>query len=29
MKTWTTPTVKETSVGLEVTAYMPSEIDVF
>lgn len=28
MKTWTIPSVTEVSVGLEVTSYMPAEIDV-
>ncbi|MEQ8824424.1 MAG: pyrroloquinoline quinone precursor peptide PqqA [Filomicrobium sp.] len=28
MKLWTKPTVRETEVGLEVTSYLPAEIDV-
>ena len=28
MKTWNTPSIKEVSVGLEVTSYLPAEIDV-
>jgi len=28
MKTWTAPAVREVEVGLEVTAYLPAEIDV-
>jgi len=28
MKEWTKPFVTETSVGLEVTSYLPAEIDV-
>ena len=28
MKTWTAPSVREVEVGLEVTAYLPAEIDV-
>jgi coenzyme PQQ precursor peptide PqqA len=28
MKTWNTPTVTESAVGLEVTSYLPAEIDV-
>ena len=27
MKTWTKPEVRETDVGLEVTSYLPAEID--
>ena len=27
MKTWTKPEVREQEVGLEVTAYLPAEID--
>ncbi len=27
MKTWTQPQVTETSVGLEVTSYLPADID--
>ncbi len=27
MKTWTTPEVREQEVGLEVTSYLPAEID--
>lgn len=27
MKTWTAPSVREVEVGLEVTAYMPADID--
>ena len=27
MKTWTKPEVRETEVGLEVTSYLPAEID--
>jgi coenzyme PQQ precursor peptide PqqA len=27
MKTWTKPAVRETEVGLEVTSYLPAEID--
>jgi len=28
MKTWMTPTVREQEVGLEVTSYLPAEIDI-
>jgi coenzyme PQQ precursor peptide PqqA len=28
MKTWTKPAVREQEVGLEVTSYLPAEIDV-
>lgn len=28
MKTWMKPSVRETEVGLEVTSYLPAEIDV-
>lgn len=28
MKTWSAPSVREVEVGLEVTAYLPAEIDV-
>lgn len=28
MKTWTKPEVREDNVGLEVTSYLPAEIDV-
>lgn len=28
MKTWNKPAVTETEVGLEVTSYMPAEIDI-
>ena len=28
MKTWMKPTVREQEVGLEVTSYLPAEIDV-
>lgn len=28
MKTWNKPEVKEQEVGLEVTSYLPAEIDV-
>jgi len=28
MKIWSTPSVLETAVGLEVTSYLPAEIDV-
>jgi coenzyme PQQ precursor peptide PqqA len=27
MKTWTAPEVREQSVGLEVTSYLPADID--
>jgi len=27
MKTWTAPSIKEVAVGLEVTSYLPAEID--
>jgi coenzyme PQQ precursor peptide PqqA len=27
MKIWTKPAVRETEVGLEVTSYLPAEID--
>jgi coenzyme PQQ precursor peptide PqqA len=27
MKIWTKPEVRETEVGLEVTSYLPAEID--
>jgi coenzyme PQQ precursor peptide PqqA len=27
MKTWTKPAVREQEVGLEVTSYLPAEID--
>lgn len=27
MKTWTKPAIREQEVGLEVTSYMPAEID--
>jgi coenzyme PQQ precursor peptide PqqA len=27
MKTWTKPEVREQEVGLEVTSYLPAEID--
>jgi coenzyme PQQ precursor peptide PqqA len=27
MKIWTKPQVRETEVGLEVTSYLPAEID--
>ncbi len=28
MKTWTMPAVREQEVGLEVTSYLPAEIDI-
>lgn len=28
MKTWTKPAVREQEVGLEVTSYLPAEIDI-
>lgn len=28
MKTWTKPEIREQEVGLEVTSYLPAEIDV-
>jgi coenzyme PQQ precursor peptide PqqA len=28
MKTWTKPAVSEQAVGLEVTSYLPAEIDI-
>ncbi|MDP1911339.1 MAG: pyrroloquinoline quinone precursor peptide PqqA [Hyphomicrobium sp.] len=28
MRTWTKPQVREQEVGLEVTSYMPAEIDI-
>lgn len=28
MKTWTKPAVREQEIGLEVTSYLPAEIDV-
>lgn len=28
MKTWNAPAITEVSVGLEVTSYLPAEIDV-
>lgn len=28
MKTWSAPSVREVEVGLEVTSYLPAEIDV-
>jgi coenzyme PQQ precursor peptide PqqA len=28
MKTWMKPTVREQEVGLEVTSYLPAEIDI-
>ncbi len=28
MKTWNKPEVREQSVGLEVTSYLPAEIDI-
>ena len=28
MKTWSKPAVREQEVGLEVTSYLPAEIDV-
>jgi coenzyme PQQ precursor peptide PqqA len=28
MKVWTKPAVREQEVGLEVTSYMPAEIDI-
>jgi coenzyme PQQ precursor peptide PqqA len=28
MKTWTKPEVREQEVGLEVTSYLPAEIDI-
>jgi coenzyme PQQ precursor peptide PqqA len=28
MKTWNIPTVTEVEVGLEVTAYMPAEVEI-
>jgi coenzyme PQQ precursor peptide PqqA len=28
MKTWTKPAVHEQEVGLEVTSYLPAEIDI-
>lgn len=28
MKTWTKPSVREQEVGLEVTSYLPAEIDI-
>ncbi|MBI1649329.1 MULTISPECIES: pyrroloquinoline quinone precursor peptide PqqA [Hyphomicrobium] len=28
MKTWNKPQVREQEVGLEVTSYMPAEIDI-
>lgn len=27
MKKWTTPQVSETEIGMEVTSYMPAELD--
>ncbi len=27
MKTWTAPSVREQNVGLEVTSYLPADID--
>ena len=27
MKTWSTPSVSEVSVGLEVTAYLPADVE--
>lgn len=27
MKTWTAPAVREQNVGLEVTSYLPADID--
>lgn len=27
MKIWNTPSIKEVAVGLEVTSYLPAEID--
>ncbi len=27
MKDWTTPSVSETETGMEVTSYMPAELD--
>ena len=28
MKTWTKPEVRESAVGLEVTSYLPADIDI-
>ncbi len=28
MKVWTKPAVRETEVGLEVTSYLPADIDI-
>ena len=28
MKTWTKPEIREVEVGLEVTSYLPAEIDI-
>jgi coenzyme PQQ precursor peptide PqqA len=28
MKIWTKPAVRETEVGLEVTSYLPADIDI-
>jgi len=28
MKTWNTPSVKEIAVGLEITSYLPADIDI-
>lgn len=28
MKTWTKPSVTESTIGLEVTSYLPAEIDI-
>lgn len=28
MKTWTAPQVREQNVGLEVTSYLPADIDI-
>jgi coenzyme PQQ precursor peptide PqqA len=27
MKTWTKPTIREQEIGMEVTSYLPAEID--
>jgi coenzyme PQQ precursor peptide PqqA len=29
MKTWMKPEVREQEVGLEVTSYLPAEVDIF
>jgi len=28
MKTWNTPTIREVEIGMEVTSYLPAEVDV-